>query len=156
VITDFGAELAAGATAVPDPPPGRSPSTRACWPYREAIELGLSRGRNAMAIWQDLCGHLQFRRRLPERRALRLQAHPIQSPEACVVIETAPGEEARGVGQGKLAHYRPLRMCFHCIRHAAVFTPFRMVDASPFRSGRCCRILTVDNPPSWYKANHAK
>ena len=58
-ITDFGAGLAAGATVVPDPPPGRSPSASACWPYREAIELGLSRGRNAMAIWQDLvdtCG----------------------------------------------------------------------------------------------------
>jgi hypothetical protein len=26
----------------------------ACDPYRETIELGLSRGRNAMAIWQDL------------------------------------------------------------------------------------------------------
>ena len=26
----------------------------ACAPHREAIELGLFRGRNAMAIWQDL------------------------------------------------------------------------------------------------------
>ncbi len=25
-----------------------------CEPYREVIELGLNRGRNAMAIWQDL------------------------------------------------------------------------------------------------------
>ena len=25
-----------------------------CAPYRELIELALSRGRNAMAIWQDL------------------------------------------------------------------------------------------------------
>ena len=25
-----------------------------CEPYREQIELGLSRGRNAMAIWQEL------------------------------------------------------------------------------------------------------
>src|SRR5438067_4481411 len=34
------------------PPP--NPSASACEPYRETIELGLSRGRNAMAIWQDL------------------------------------------------------------------------------------------------------
>jgi hypothetical protein len=25
-----------------------------CEPFRQAIELGLSHGRNAMAIWQDL------------------------------------------------------------------------------------------------------
>src|SRR5881296_1749483 len=59
VITDFGAELTACATAVPEPQPGRSPSASACAPYREVIEVGLSRGRNAMAIWQDLvdtCG----------------------------------------------------------------------------------------------------
>ena len=28
--------------------------TSACEPYREFIQQGLSRGRNAMAIWQDL------------------------------------------------------------------------------------------------------
>ena len=54
VITDFGAESAVGGTAAPESQPGRSPSASACAPYREAIELGLSRGRNAMAIWQDL------------------------------------------------------------------------------------------------------
>ena len=30
------------------------PGPSACSVYREAIELGLSRGRNARAIWQDL------------------------------------------------------------------------------------------------------
>ncbi len=49
VITDFGAESAAGVTAAPEPQPGRSPSASACAPYRDAIELGLSRGRNAKA-----------------------------------------------------------------------------------------------------------
>ena len=37
------------------------PSTSFCEPYREAIELGLSRGRNAMAIWQDLVSDSGFR-----------------------------------------------------------------------------------------------
>src|SRR6266852_8835688 len=32
----------------------------ACEPYREAIDLGLSRGRNARAIWQDLVSECGF------------------------------------------------------------------------------------------------
>ncbi len=35
-------------------------SPSACEPYREAIDLGLSRGRNAMAIWQDLVSQYDF------------------------------------------------------------------------------------------------
>src|ERR1700722_20356855 len=35
-------------------PPDRSPSASACEPYRELIEVELAKGRNAMAIWQDL------------------------------------------------------------------------------------------------------
>src|SRR6266404_261784 len=34
--------------------PAASPSDSVCEPFRETIELGLSRGRNAMAIWQDM------------------------------------------------------------------------------------------------------
>jgi transposase len=94
-ITDFGAGLAAGATVVPDPPPGRSPSARACWPYREAIELGLSRGRNAMAIWQDLVDTCSFAAGYQSVRRFVSKLHPSQSREACAVIETAPGEEAQ-------------------------------------------------------------
>ena len=36
------------------PRPGRAPRTSACEPYRELIVQALGRGRNAMAIWQDL------------------------------------------------------------------------------------------------------
>ena len=36
------------------PPPGRAPSASACEPYREIIAEALARGRNAVAIWQDL------------------------------------------------------------------------------------------------------
>jgi transposase len=46
---------ATGETAVKaEPQPGSSPSASVCEAYRDAIELGLSRGRNAKAIWQDL------------------------------------------------------------------------------------------------------
>src|SRR5438876_7721429 len=34
--------------------PQPNPSASVCEPYRETIELGLNRGRNAMAIWQDM------------------------------------------------------------------------------------------------------
>jgi hypothetical protein len=37
-----------------------SPRASACEPYREAIKLGLSRGRNARAIWQDLVSENGF------------------------------------------------------------------------------------------------
>src|SRR5438093_10621714 len=40
--------------APPLPRPGRSPAAGACEPYRELIATALARGRNAMAIWQDL------------------------------------------------------------------------------------------------------
>jgi hypothetical protein len=53
-ITDSGGGLEGIKAGGEEPPPGSSPSASACEPYREAIELGLSRGRNAMAIWQDL------------------------------------------------------------------------------------------------------
>ncbi len=37
-----------------DRAPGRAPTASACEPYRELIAEALGRGRNAMAIWQDL------------------------------------------------------------------------------------------------------
>jgi len=40
--------------SVPSTPYLKSRSVSACEPYREFVELGLQRGRNAMAIWQDL------------------------------------------------------------------------------------------------------
>jgi hypothetical protein len=41
-----------------DTRPGRSSSASACEPDREFIEAALAKGRNAMAVWQDLVdGH---------------------------------------------------------------------------------------------------
>ena len=57
VITDFNPcqpdEVGALASA-PVAYPRRSPSASACEPYREAIELGLSGGHNAVPIYQAL------------------------------------------------------------------------------------------------------
>jgi transposase len=78
-----------------DPRPGRSPSASACEPYREIIEGALSKGRNAMAIWQDLVDGQGFSGRYAsvKRFVNKLRGSP--TPEARVVIETAPGEEAQ-------------------------------------------------------------
>jgi transposase len=95
VITDSGADLAVGASAAPEPQPGRSPSASACVPYREVIQRGRSCGRNAMAIWQDLvdtCGFAAGYQSV-RRFVRKLEGGPC--PEACVVIQTAPGEEAQ-------------------------------------------------------------
>jgi hypothetical protein len=48
-------------------------SASACELYRETIQLGLSRGRNAMGIWQDLVDSCGFAGWLPEREAFRAQ-----------------------------------------------------------------------------------
>src|SRR5512147_433216 len=42
------------------PPARRAPTASACEPYRELIERALGRGRNAMAIWQDLVDDYAF------------------------------------------------------------------------------------------------
>jgi transposase len=91
VITDAGAQPG----PAPAVPPTRAPSASAGEPYRELIELGLARGRNAMAIWQDLVsesgftsGYQSVRRFVGKLRGAQIrQAHPI--------IVTAPGEEAQ-------------------------------------------------------------
>src|SRR5258706_11849842 len=49
--------------------PGRAPSASACEPYRELIAEALGRGRNAMAIWQDLVDDHGFAARLQGRRS---------------------------------------------------------------------------------------
>src|SRR6266851_4986185 len=57
VTTGFGVELSDSRPKDPK----RALSTSFCEPFREAIELGLSRDRNAMAIWQDLVSESGFR-----------------------------------------------------------------------------------------------
>ena len=75
--------------------PRRSPRASACEPYRELIELALARGRNAMAIWQDLVSFHGFASRYPSVKRFVRQLRGTQTPPARVVIETAPGEEAQ-------------------------------------------------------------
>jgi transposase len=77
------------------PGPGRAPSASACEPFRELIVEALSRGRNAVAIWQDLVDDHGFRARYASVKRFVLKLRGSKPAEARVVITTAPGEEAQ-------------------------------------------------------------
>jgi hypothetical protein len=93
VITDFGAEPAP--ITVLERKPVRNLSASFSATYREAIELGLSRGRNAMAIWQDLVDSQGFTASYQSVQRFVRKLQIAIPPEARVVIETAPGEEGQ-------------------------------------------------------------
>jgi transposase len=79
----------------PSPQPGRAPTASACEPYRELIERALERGRNAMAIWQDLVDGHGFAARYASVRRFVQQLHGATPREARVVITTPVGEESQ-------------------------------------------------------------
>ena len=93
VITDFGAESADPKVVPAGQQPGRSPSASASEAYRELIELGLVRGRNARAIWQDLVDAHGFAAGYQSVRRYVEKLRGATAPEACAMIETAPGED---------------------------------------------------------------
>lgn len=71
------------------------PSASICEPFREAIELGLQQGRNAMGIWQDLVSQAGFAGRYESVKRFVRKLRGSQTPDACAVIITAPGEEGQ-------------------------------------------------------------
>ena len=82
-------------------PPPTAAST--CEPFREVIEAGLGKGRNAVAIWQDLVTAYGFSGayNTVKRFVGKLRGGPAQPAKA--VIITAPGEEAQvDYGSGPL------------------------------------------------------
>ena len=78
-----------------EPAPSRSPSASACEPYREIIESALSKGRNAMAIFQDLVDSHGFSGKYASVKRFVRKLRGSATAEARVVIQTAPGEEAQ-------------------------------------------------------------
>jgi hypothetical protein len=97
VSTDSERPKAAKAEVPPDlapvTRPGCAPSASACEPYRELIAEALGRGRNAMAIWQDLVDDHGFIARYASVRRFVVKLRGASSPEARAVITTAPGED---------------------------------------------------------------
>jgi len=155
VTTGFDAKLGAQ--------PGPSPSASDCEAHREAIEWGLSRGRNAMAIWQDLVDIHGFAGGYQSVKRFVRKLRGKQSPEARVVIETAPGEEAQvDYGSGPMVRdpdsgkYRRTRLFVltlgysrKCIR-LLVFRSSSQVWAELHeqafrRLGGCTRVIVLDN-----------
>jgi transposase len=86
-----------------DAGPARAPSASACEPYRELIAEAVGRGRNAVAIWQDLVDDHGFTARYASVRRFVATLRGTTPAEARVVITTAPGEEGQiDYGEGPM------------------------------------------------------
>jgi len=113
VSTDSGPPkpaISAGVSTDPVPVarPGRAPSASACEPYRELIAEALGRGRNAMAIWQDLVDDHGFAARYASVRRFVAMLRGTRPAEARVVITTPPGEEGQvDYGDGPMVRWTP-------------------------------------------------
>jgi transposase len=159
VITDFGVGLS-----------GKEPenskvvgSVSTCEPYREIIELGLSRDRNAMAIWQDLVSDFGFRGGYQSVRRFAYKLRGAQVPPARALILSAPGEEGQvdyGSGpmvrEAKNGKYRRTRLFVLTLgysRKAVRLLVFRsstriwaeLHEKAFRRLGGAPRILVLDN-----------
>ncbi|PYV71629.1 MAG: hypothetical protein DMG97_15675 [Acidobacteria bacterium] len=89
MTTGFGVELSDSGPKDPK----RVLSTSFCEPFRDVIELSLSRDRNAVAIWQDRVSESGFGGgyQTVKRFVRKLCGNQPLQPRA--VILTAPGEE---------------------------------------------------------------
>ena len=152
-------ETGRGQAASPQP----SPRASACEPYREAIELGLSRGRNARAIWQDMVCEYGFASSYQSVQRFVRKRRGAQVPEARVVIVTAPGQEAQvDYGTGPMVRdpesrkYRRTRlfvMTLGCSRKSVRLLTFRsssriwaeLHERAFRRLGGATRIVVLDN-----------
>ena len=90
VTTDSGGS--SGNQGLPTPP---EPSASTCEPYRGLIKQGLARGRNAVAIWQDLVSDHGFAGSYQTVKRFVRKLRGPQRPEAAGIILTAAGEEAQ-------------------------------------------------------------
>src|SRR5436853_4177558 len=159
VITGFGVELSGSERKSPK----CVSSTSFCEPYREAIELGLSRGRNAQAIWQDLVSEYSFANSYQSVQRFVRKLRGAQVPEARVVIVTAPGQEAQvDYGTGPMVRdpetrkYRRTRlfvMTLGCSRKSVRLLTFRssariwaeLHEKAFRRLGGATRVVVLDN-----------
>ena len=83
--------------------PGRALSASACEPFRELIVGALARGRNAVAIWQELVDEHGFQARYASVKRFVVRLNGQQVKEARAVITTGPGEEGQvDYGEGPM------------------------------------------------------
>ncbi len=145
------------------PEPGGKRPSGASEPYREMIELELIRGRNAMGIYQDLVDRHGFRSSYQSVQRFVRKLRGATSPEARVIIETRPGEEAQvDYGTGPMVRdpdsrkYRRTRLfvltlgCSRkCVRLLAFKSSTRVwaeLHEKAFRRlGGSTRVVVLDN-----------
>ena len=143
--------------------PAKARTLSHCEPYRDLIELGVQRGRNAMAIWQDLVSEQGFAHGYHSVRRFVNKLHPSEVKQARVVIITEPGEEAQvdyGTGpwvrEPQSTKYRRTRlfvMTLGCSRKAVRLLVFRssartwaeLHEKAFRRFGGSVRIVVLDN-----------
>ena len=134
VITDSGTESAA--IVVPEQQPIIRASVSLSAGYREAIELGLLRGRNAMAIWQDLVDTCGFTASYQSVQRFVHKLHMSIPAEARAVIETAHGEEAQvDYGSGPMVRDP----------HSGRYRRTRLFVLTLSYSRKCVRLLTFQS-----------
>ena len=86
--------------------PRRSPTTSACEIYREVIEAAVERGRNAMAIYQDLVSDHGFAGGYASVMRFVRKLREEEPGDAHVPIETAPGQESQvDYGEGPMVRH---------------------------------------------------
>ena len=143
--------------------PRLNPSASTCEPYRETIELGLSRGRNAMAIWQAMVTEYGYSGGYQTVQRFVGKLRGSQGPEPVGIITTAPGEECQvdyGTGPmvrdaqtGKYRRTRLFVMTLGYSRKAVRLLVFRsnsrtwaeLHETAFRRVGGSCRVLVLDN-----------
>ena len=160
VSPDFGAELAPSATEAepaapptpaqdstppeskpanevsPDPAPGKDTTASVCEPCRDFIELSLSKGRNAKAIYQDLVDDHGFTGRYSSVKRFVRHCRGKQTPEARAVILTPPGEEAQvDYGAGPMVRDP----------HSGRYRRTRLFVLTLGYSRKCIRLLTFQS-----------
>jgi transposase len=159
VTTGFGVELSDSGHESPQP----VPSISWCEPFREAIELGLSQGRNATGIWQDLVSESGFNGGYQTVKRFVRKLRGNQTPQPRAVIITAPGEESQvdyGTGPmvrdpqtGKYRRTRLFVLTLGCSRKAVRLLCFRsssriwaeLHEKAFRRLGGSTRIVVLDN-----------
>jgi transposase len=131
--------------------------------YRETILLELSRGRNAMGIWQDLVDRHGFAGGYQSVKRFVRTLHGVTSPEARVIIETRLGEECQvdyGTGpmvrdpdSGKYRRTRLFVMTLGCSRKSVRLLTFKsssriwaeLHEKAFRRLGGSPRVAVLDN-----------
>jgi transposase len=145
------------------PTPSRSPSASACLPFHELIEAGLAKGRNAVAIWQDLVDQSAFSGAYESVKRYVRKLRGARAPEPCAVILTPAGEEVQvDYGSGPMVRdphtgkYRRTRLFVMTLGYSRKSVRLLVFESSAQtwaqlheqafrRIGGSCRVVVLDN-----------